>query len=137
MKTKIFVLNKDRTVDVYIRKNMKNNTVEINGSTYLVEPKGIFIKLKKWFLDKEYRLMFVSKDLITPTIADENGIKQINYLTNNTDNNDVIYQILLHTKVVKDVLKSEDIKFTIIFIGVAIGLLLGLIIGLSIGHVRL
>ncbi len=137
MKTKIFVLNKDRTVDVYTRKSMKNNTVEINGSTYLVEPNGIFIKLKKWFLDKEYRLMFVSKDLITPTIADENGIKQINYLTNNTDDNDVIYQILLHTKVVKDVLKSEDIKFTIMFIGVAVGLLLGIIIGLSIGHVRL
>ena len=58
-------------------------------------------------------------------------------LTNTTNERDYIYQDLIHSTAVKDVIGVVKDNLMLALVGAGFGLLLGIIIGLAIGHVKL
>ena len=94
-------------------------------------------QLKKGIFDKQYRALFYSEKQLNPVKSDGNQVIQMNYLTNTTNERDYIYQDLIHSIVVKDVIGVVKDNLMLALVGAGFGLLLGIIIGLAIGHVKL
>ena len=148
MKTKIFILNKDNTVKIVNRKKLEDK-MEIDGSTYLLTPQSIFIPVSSTGKDKHRHYLFLSRDRInsvrtneteivnTDVLPNVTGKDEMHILKNNSDNEDKNYQILLHSKALKDLLPVESFNMLQMMLFIGMGALIGLIIGLTIGHVKL
>jgi hypothetical protein len=149
MKTMICVLNKDNTVKIVTRKKL-DNIIDIDGSKYVLTPQSVFVAQNSSRKFRKYHFLFVSKDRINTVRSNGKEIlnsdlvplksdkgEELYELRNNTGNEDSNYQILLHSKALKDLLPYDALPvMTMIIVG-AMGLIMGIVIGLAIGHVRL
>ncbi len=137
MKTKLFILKPDNTFYIVRKKKIKDNIIDVKDAKYIIEPNSVFYKLKKGIFDKQYRALFYSEKQINPVKSDGKEVIQVNYLTNTTNERDYIYQDLIHSTAVKDVIGVVKDNLMLALVGAGFGLLLGIIIGLAIGHVKL
>ena len=136
----VYVIKPDNSC---IKRKIKNpkETIEIQGKTYLMD-RSCIVSLKK------QRLIFYSENAIFPINAEEKSNaekvtriadlklsgKTFNYESTNADNQ---FQILLHTKALKDFLKVEQENLMTYLLIAGAGVLLGMIMGLIIGHATL
>lgn len=136
MKTKVFILRADNTFYSISKKKLEH-IIKIGKFSYAIDSNTIFYKIKKGIFGNVYRAVFLSEANVNPVKTKDGNVIQTNHITNNTSPADYIYQDLLHSKVISDVINPVEESMLKLLLGVGVGVLLGLLMGLALGHVRL
>lgn len=135
-KMKVLIIKPDNS---YVIKKIKNpkETIEIDKKSYLLSDSLVDRKSgkKRMGIYSENNIFPInSKKRISADKVLDKVARGISYDSTTGDSK---FQILLHTKVVKDMLASEQENLMMyLMIGIA-SLLMGLLIGLALGHVAL
>lgn len=144
MKFKVIVLRKNREMLVKMYKDINKildkdtNTIKVGGYDYIINEDAIVFHKKKHMLDKDYYAIIVSEGKVIPNTMEKNGDINLN-IKNTTQEFDLNYQVLLHSKILKDTIKGEekdkfDVMYLIMF---GVGLLLGALVLAGITGVKI
>jgi hypothetical protein len=144
---KLFIITKTRglIIKTYknIDKNIKNGLLTVGKDSYEILNDGIGFHSKGSKLNifgKDYFYYITSQGKIIGNSFDKDGnVINKKYLENTADVKDEIYQELLHSKVVRDTVNSENkegLDF-IPFLMLGVGFLLGIVVAFAVSGVRL